>query len=242
MNIGPKLANEIPSGEKHFSTYLKNPTHQDFIFANVTHQSVLECLSRLKSKKITGNDKISTSLLKEIMPSVLNPIVHLFNLSLKTGYIPDHYKQAKVIPIYKSLDKEDFTNYRPLSLLSTFSKLLEKLVSKQIFRFLHKYEILYEHQCGFQPKHDTTQPILQLLDKIYEGLNSEDQFCNVVIFLDLKKAFDTVHHETLLHKLNHYGFRNITNHWFRNYLCNRTQYVTIGKEISKINSISCGVP
>ena len=92
VNIGPKLANEIPSSEKHFSTYLKNPTHQDFIFANVTHQSVLECLSRLKSKKSTGNDKISTSLLKEIMPSVLNPIVHLFNLSLKTGYIPDHYK------------------------------------------------------------------------------------------------------------------------------------------------------
>ena len=242
VNIGPKLANEIPSSEKHFSTYLKNPTHQDFIFANVTHQSVLECLSRLKSKKSTGNDKISTSLLKEIMPSVLNPIVHLFNLSLKTGYIPDHYKQAKVIPIYKSLDKEDFTNYRPISLLSTFSKLLEKIVAKQMFQFLNKFKILYEHQYGFRPKHDTTQPILQLLDKIYEGLNSEDQKYSVGIFLDLKKAFDTVHHETLLQKLNHYGFRNVTNLWFRNYLCNRTQYVTIGNEVSDINSILCGVP
>ena len=111
-----------------------------------------------------------------------------------------------------------------------------------MFRFMNKYKILYEHQYGFRPKHDTTQPILQLLDKIYEGLNSEDQNYSVGIFLDLKKAFDTVHHETLLHKLNHYGFRNITNLWFKNYLCNRTQYVTIGKEISEINSISCGVP
>ena len=117
VNIGPKLVNEIPSSEKHFSTFLKDPVKQDFIFANVTHQAVLECLSRLKSKKSAGNDKISTSLLKEIMPSILNPIVHLFNLSLKTGYIPEQYKQAKVIPIYKALDKEDFTNYRPISLL-----------------------------------------------------------------------------------------------------------------------------
>ena len=92
VNIGPKLANEIPSSEKHFSTFLKDPVKQDFIFANVTHQAVLECLSRLKSKKSAGNDKISTSLLKEIMPSILNPIVHLFNLSLKTGYIPEQYK------------------------------------------------------------------------------------------------------------------------------------------------------
>mgnify|MGYP001790808951 CR=1 FL=1 len=80
-------------------------------------------------------------MLKEIIPHILNPIVHLFNLSLKTGYIPDSYKQAKVIPIYKSQEKNDFTNYRPISLLSTFSKLLEKIVAKQMFRFLNKHKI-----------------------------------------------------------------------------------------------------
>ena len=242
VNVGPKLASSIPTSEKHFSTFLNEPVQQNFVFANVTHQSVLKCLSSLKTKKSAGNDNISTALLKDIIPFILNPIVHLFNLSLKTGYIPDSYKQAKVIPIYKSQEKNDFTNYRPISLLSTFSKLLEKIVAKQMFRFLNKHKILYEHQYGFRSGHDTTQPLLQLLDRIYEGLNAEDQRYSLGIFLDLKKAFDTVHHETLIYKLNHYGFTNVTNLWFRNYLSNRTQYVTVGKETSNIETISCGVP
>ena len=242
MNVGPKLASSIPTSEKHFSTFLNEPVQQNFVFANVTHQSVLKCLSSLKTKKSAGNDNISTALLKDIIPFILNPIVHLFNLSLKTGYIPDSYKQAKVIPIYKSQEKNDFTNYRPISLLSTFSKLLEKIVAKQMFRFLNKHKILYEHQYGFRSGHDTTQPLLQLLDRIYEGLNADDQRYSLGIFLDLKKAFDTVHHETLIYKLNHYGFTNVTNLWFRNYLSNRTQYVTVGKETSDIESILCGVP
>ena len=158
VKIGPKLASEIPAASKDFTEYLSNPIEHNFIFANVTVDSILETLSLLKSKTSYGRDNISTKLLKEIMPNIIYPIIYLFNLSLKTGFIPQNYKCAKIIPIYKSGLNNDFTNYRPISLLSSFSKLLEKLVAQQMFKFINKYKILYSHQYGFRPKHDTTQP------------------------------------------------------------------------------------
>ena len=86
---------------------------------------------------------------------------------MKTGFIPQNYKCAKIIPIYESGLNNDFTNC-PISLLSSFSKLLEKLVAQQMFKFINKYKILDSHQYGFRPKHDTTQPLIQFLNKIYE--------------------------------------------------------------------------
>ena len=161
------------------------------------------------------------------MPNVISPVVYLFNLSLKTGFLPDSFKCAKVIPILKSGATCDFTNYRPISLLSSFSKLLENLVFPQMLRFIDKYSILYSHQYGFRPKHDTSHPLLQFLDKIYQGLKKDESEYTLGVFLDLK--IDTVDFEILLGKLNHYGFRDITNEWFRNYLTNRTQYVNLGE-------------
>ena len=95
------------------------------IFANITNQKVYEILNQLKSKNSSGIDNISTKLVKEIMPFIIDPVVHVFNLSLRSGYIPDSYKCAKVIPIFKSDSKSEFTNYRPISLLSSFSRLKE---------------------------------------------------------------------------------------------------------------------
>ena len=127
---------------------------------------------RLKGKNSSGCDKISTNLLKDILPFIVDALVHLFNLSLTTGYIPDNYKCVRVIPIYKlnTYSKEDttqLTNYRPISLLSCFSKLLEKLVSSQMFLYLKKYNILYQY--GFQPNHDTSHSLIHFLDKIYSA-------------------------------------------------------------------------
>jgi len=208
----------------------------------VTPETIFETLSLLKSKVSCGKDNISTQLLKDIMPNVISPVVYLFNLSLKTGFLPDSFKCAKVIPIFISGATCDFANYRPISLLSSFSKLLEKLVSRQMFRFIDKYSILYCHQYGFRTKHDTSHPLLQFLDKIYQGLKKDESEYTLGVFLDLKKAFDTVDFEILLGKLNHYGFRGITNEWFRNYLTNRTQYVNLGEFESSLKKILCGVP
>ena len=121
VNIGPKLASSIPPAKKEFTEYLGMSVEENFIFANVTPETIFETLSLLQGKASCGKDNISSKLLKEIMPNIVTPVVCLFNLSLKSGYIPENYKCAKVIPIYKSGTTNDFTNYRPISLLSSFS-------------------------------------------------------------------------------------------------------------------------
>ena len=177
-----------------------------------------------------------------ILPTITTPLCHLFNLSLQTGYVPDQLKSAKVVPVFKSGDKHNFTNYRPISLLSSFAKLLEKIVAHQVLGFLHKNNILFKHQYGFRKSHNTTHPIIHFLDKIYNGLNSNNPEYTLGIFLDLKKAFDTVDFDILLSKMQHYGFQGISNDWFKSYLNNRTQYVEIDGKKSSLLTMSCGVP
>lgn len=244
VNVGPNLAKKVPESKIDFKTFMPNiPEEQEnFVFANVSPELIYNTLARLKTKKSSGKDGISTHLLKQIITSIIDPVTYLFNLSFKTGFIPDDFKCAKVTPIYKSDEQSDFTNYRPISVLSSFSKLIEKIAAIQIFKYLNKYNILYEHQYGFRPKHDTTQPLIQFLDKIYKALNKDIPEYTIGIFLDLKKAFDTVCHSKLLFKMSHYGFKGISQVWFQNYLRNRTQYVQIDEIYSDKLTITCGVP
>ena len=144
--------------------------------------------------------------------------------------------------VFKSGDKHLFTNYRPISLLSCFSKLLEKIVARQICGFLYKHKILYKHQYGFRRGHSTTHPIVHFLDRIYASLNKPNSEYTIGVFLDLKKAFDTVDFSILLSKMNHYGIRGIANTWFYNYLNHRTQFVTIEGKNSTPKELLCGVP
>ena len=110
-------------------------------------------------------------LLKDIMPVIIKPILHLFNTSLETGFIPESYKCAKVIPVHKSGASDKFDNYRPISILPALSKLLEKIVAYQMIRFLETQNILYTHQYGFRNHRDTIQPLIHLMHKVFEGLN-----------------------------------------------------------------------
>ena len=136
---------------------------------------VVEMCGKLKPKTSFGRDCISTKLLKVMLPQVLTPLCHLFNLSVQTGYIPSELKTAKVVPVFKSGDAHEFTNYRPISLLSSFSKLFEKIIAKQMVMYMNKLKILYVHQYGFRKGHNTTHPVLQFLNKIYHGLNKKSQ-------------------------------------------------------------------
>ena len=173
----------------------------------------------------------------------MDPLSHLLNLSFKSGYIPTCLKTAVIKPIYKKDGSDKFTNYRPISLLSSFSKLLEKVAANQIMKYLNKFKLLYEHHYGFRAKFNTTQPMLHLIDKIFNALNNpNDNKFSLAIFIDLTKAFDTCDTEILLHKLNHYGFRGISNVWFKNYLTGRKQYTSIKGVNSSLKELSCGVP
>ena len=164
----------------------------------------------------------------------------IFNESICTGKIPDSFKVAKVIPLYKKDENDLFSNYRPVSVLPIFSKILERLVFNRCMSYLDHHRILYKRQYGFRKKHSTYMAVIDLVNKITEAVDN-DKF-TAGVFLDLSKAFDTIDHTILLDKLYHYGFRGITHKWFEDYLSNRKQYVYYNGVPSQQQNLTCGVP
>ena len=156
------------------------------------------------------------------------------------GSVPKDLKIAKVIPFHKSGDTRCFNNYRPISILPCFSKILEKLVYKRILAHLNKHSILYEHQYGFRTNHSTDMALLHLVEKIYTAINNNEYALG--IFLDLSKAFDTVEHSILLSKLHHYGFQGLAYNWLTSYVSNREQFVLANGCASSRIQLSYGVP
>ena len=159
---------------------------------------------------------------------------------MQEGFFPSKLKQAKVIPVYKSDDETDPGNYRPISLLSIFNRIFEKLMYRQLKNFLDKNDILFKSQYGFREKHSTRHAVIDIVNIIQNNMDLELFTCD--IFLDLKKAFDTVNHSIWLKRLNHYGIRGIINEWFSSYLLGCSQVTEIDSNLSTINKISCGVP
>jgi hypothetical protein len=155
------------------------------------------------------------------------------------GVVPSNFKIANVLPIYKNGSPTSTCNYCPISLLSVFNKLLEKL-SNRLLDFIQRKAILFDNQFGFRAKHSTDFAVLSIIDKIQKAIDERDFSCG--IFLDLSKAFDTVNHEILIKKLEHYGIRGVAKHWFESYLRGRYQTVTVNNTKSSTNIISCGVP
>ena len=150
-------------------------------------------------------------------------------------------KIARVIPLFKNGNINYFTNYRPISLLSQFSKILEKIFHNRMMYFIEEKNILYESQYGFRKDMSTSLAILELVENITNSI--DDCKSTVGIFIDLKKAFDTtVDHDILIKKLDHYGIRGVANKWSCSYLMNRSQYVCINDTSSECMNITCGVP
>ena len=242
MQIGPNLASDVELSDVSYETFLPNSNPVNFQFARVSEVEILKICRLLKPKLSSGIDYISNKLLIQIAPIIITPLHYLINLSLETGFIPKEMKIAKIVPIFKDGDCHNFTNYRPISLISSFAKLLEKIVSRQMNRFLDTHNLLYKHQYGFRAKHNTSQPVLHFVDKIYNALNQKDPSKILSIFIDLKKAFDTVNHQILLKKMEHYGFRGTSAVWFQNYLSDREQFVSINGANSSMEKVTCGVP
>ena len=240
--IGPKLAEAIKPSTRSFKTYMEQ-CDSIFKFSSVSQVSLLNFITNLKPKTSAGVDCVSNKLLKRIAPFVIAPLYHLINLSLRTGFVPDQMKVSKVIPLFKtdSGDKRDFSNYRPISILSSFAKLTEKMVCCQLMNYLNNQSLLYHHQYGFRGKHGVSHPLVHFTNNIHKALN--DGKFNLSIFIDLKKAFDTVNYEILLEKLSFYGVKNVENNWFRSYLTNRVQFVQLPcGTLSNQRVLTCGVP
>ena len=181
------------------------------------------------------------NIIKKCFGVLCEPLIYLFQLSVEKGVFPDNLKIAKVTPIYKAGDNSDISNYRPISVLPCFSKILERLMYNCLYKYLKENNILYEKQFGFQSGYSTSNAIVQFVDKIFDSFEKE-QF-TLGVFIDLSEAFDTVDHSLLLKKLKLYGITDKNLTWFESYLSNRKQYIEIGENSKTyLKYVTCGVP
>ena len=175
-----------------------------------------------------GSNSIPVTTLKEIKKRNIWASVYPNNLLFDIDDLPTCLKLAKVIPVYKKGDQQEYNNYRPISLLSNISKLIEKLLYNRLYKFLNQNKCLFNYQFGFWNHHSTNHELIRITEKIRNALAEGKFACGV--FLDFQKAFDTVNHKILISKLEHYGIRGLPLHLFQNYLEKRTQFVNINKK------------
>ena len=158
---------------------------------------VLSILNKLSKSKATGLDMISARLIRECADPICVPICNIFNQSIRQGIFPDDWKCARVTPLFKLGDRNDVNNYRPISVISVVAKVFERIVYDQLYAYLEEHSIICKYQSGFRATHSTAiTAILEATDTW--SYNIDRGKINAVVFLDLKKAFDTVDHEILL--------------------------------------------
>ena len=239
-SIGSTLASSIPSiDHAHFIDFLQDRNKSSLFLSPTVPSEISQVVDELKNASC-GFDGIHSSVIKSCIPFISHPLAYIFNLSILTGSVPSNLKIAKVTPIFKNGDRHSFSNYRPISVLPCFSKILEKLIYKRLSNFLSKYHILYDQQFGFRNNYSTDLALIHLIDHLSSSLS--DKLHSVGVFLDLSKAFDTIDHSILLSKLEYYGVRGIALQWFTDYLSNRKQYTTVQNCDSSRLTINYGVP
>ena len=223
-----------------------NPRSPDpvslFSFSNnpVTLTEISDAIQSLEPKKTLDHNGFSVSFISKFSLTLSYPLHHIISTSLLTGIIPLQMKVAKVIPIYKSGDKNSPDNFRPISLLNVFSKIIEKVVANRLTNYLETNNLFSNCQYGFRKNHSTVHPLTKFLNFIAKANNAKEH--TVAIFCDLKKAFDTCDHKILLHKLHKIGVRGLELSWFQNYLSDRKQFVCIDGKCSNLLDILIGVP
>ena len=240
VNIANEITKTIPLTPKSALDYLTKRVSNSLFLTPVTEIEVKDIISILNPSKSVGPNSIPIKLLKVIGSSISPLLALLVNQSFQSGTFPDKLKIARVISLFKKGNPELPSNYRPISLLPIFSKIFEKLMYRRLYRFLEIHKVLYSLQFGFQENHSIDHALVSLTEAVRNTLDNKRFGCG--IFIDLQKAFDTVNHAILLSKLEHYGVRGCALEWFRSYLSDRNQYVSVNGSNSKLLSITCGVP
>ena len=243
-NVGPDTNQSVGVSKKspdHFLTKFKDRNPEQLILQEFTEDDVLEACRHINKKKSCDAYGLSQAVVINDIDIIAPMIVHIANCSLGEGICPDLSKIARVIPVYKEKgEKYLYSNYRPISLIPVLSKILEKLMYNKIFHFLVRYQIFFKSQYGFRPGHGTIHATLDLLKTIEKALQ-ENEYA-IGVFCDLSKAFDTLDHDILLRKLDHYGVRGKWHSWLKSYLSNRKQFVDINGITSSHRDITVGVP
>lgn len=241
INIAPQLTAQL----KDFP-YIHDIRENDksMFVKPVSKKEIIDIVSNLKNKMSSGDDGVPTAIIKFCILSIIDPLWHIINNSLRFGVFPDKLKVAVVKPLHKKGNTLLFENYRPISLLPSFSKIFESVMCNRLMEFLLINSIINDMQHAYLKGRSTQTAIFQFTQKILEAL--EERNIALGLFLDLSKAYDCLNHDILLQKLEKYGIRGIALQWFSSYLTDRKQRVAInaqGNEIkSDMKSIKLGIP
>ena len=239
VNIGPKLLKHSMKSN-NFESYLKYDQNNSFFLHPTDPSEIQVIISNQDSNKTPGDDEITGKLLKKCPAMFSKLISHIVNTAIDSGKYPEKLKLGKVIPIYKKGDKYDPTNYRPINLLSTINKIIEKVLYKRLYDYFEKNNIIYKYQFGFRHSYSTTMALIEITDQIREQL--ENKNITIGIYIDLTKAFDLVNHKILISKLQTYGIRGPAIELIKSYLSDRYQYTKVDSAKSDVSKIQCGVP
>ncbi|MEW8547445.1 MAG: reverse transcriptase family protein [Candidatus Thiodiazotropha sp.] len=234
----PIKASNFSSLKEHINSNVPSDTFFDIPEINTSF--VRKFLTTLDCTKATGLDDIGPRLLK-IAPDILSgSIAFIVNKSLISGIFPDIWKEAKVNPVFKSGSKDDVNNYRPISILPTLSKLIEKWINTKFMSFLNGHKLFHQRQSGFRSGHSTESALTLMIDSWLKAIN--DGKLVGCVMVDFRKAFDLVDHKILMHKLRLYKCSEKALSWFESYLTNRNQSVIISGTKSSKEPITYGVP
>lgn len=250
MQMPQKIIGQIPQLPPDGGMNLPNKSSGNslYLIPFVEHELINLVKSRIKNKRSAGPDGVPSFLIKTVINSIAVPLCHLVNLSFVSGYFPERLKVGKTVPLYKKGDPHMLDNYRPVSLLSVFSKIFEHCFLKRLTEFVNDNDLLIGEQHGFRRDHSTSTAIHDAYNKIINFIERGE--CPVGIFCDLSRAFDCVMHDKLLDKLYNLGVRGIPHDWVCSYLKNRRQFVSIhhindrgSREVSSsMQYVNVGVP
>ena len=207
---------------------------------HVTVDNINEAINRLKNKSSYGHDEISNKINKSAKNSLIQPLMLIINQMLMTGKFPSDLKISRVKPLFESGDASLFSNYRPISLLPSFSKNFEYIIFKQLYTYMNDNKLFSIEHYGFRTGHSTELAALHLVNDLTKQMDTGKVPTN--IYIDLSKAFDTLDHSILLDKLNYYGIRGIAYNLLHSYISNRYQYVDFNGSISSTKVVDTGVP
>lgn len=248
--IGAKIADSITASrptssstlvymQSHLS-YLTTPIHSSFTLNPVSEENVKKALNDLAPKTSTGVDGMSSMFLKQLSDLIVHPLTLFINQSFNTGKFPKCLKTARVKPLFKKGDRFDMNNYRPISLLSSLSKIFEKLILHQLTEYFETNNLLYKSQYGFRKHHSTDHAALELVDRLYTDMDGGHT--PLAIFIDLTKAFDCLSHRILMDKLSYYGVTGSAFNLINSYLSGRSQFTECEGLRSSLCPITTGVP
>ena len=238
-NIANSIVSEIPDVNDNFESYLRNPNVSSFFMSPIVNQDIENAIMDLKDNGC-GIHKFATSVLKEVRFTISNVLAKIYNHCIENGYFPEELKLGCITPVFKKGDKTSVSSYRPVCSLSSFSKILERIIYDRMLKFIDVHKIFSKSQFGFRKGVSTETALIDFIDYVHKGLTAKHYVG--AVFMDLSKAFDVMDHDILETKLKHYGFRGTFLEFLMSFVRNRKYFVNVNGMNSNSKTVNIGVP